>query len=253
MRNSPEQLRSAIAALEARRVAAEEMLARIRELLDRAVERRLAEPGDAKRWNSTIDRLESSLVDGRRRLEVLDVECTRAQHAYDAAVAAGANAPAADVDLPDGEAPKAPVLSSDPAVAVRQLLELPIEQLTSLNLEQVSQLHSQIATENVQARLADLDKASSRLEIANQSLTPGTHRPEAAAPERRGQEALRHAIGKVQAGHLDRLLRAEIAMVISCFELLDRKIEPTASDHRLRALLAPVVPQLRNQLRISSR
>jgi hypothetical protein len=252
MKNSPGQLKLAIAALEARQASAVEMLARVRELLDRAEERRHAEPADAKRWIATIDRLESSMVDGRRRLEVLDVELKRAQNAYAAAISADASAPTGEVDLPDGETPSAPVLSSDPAVAVRQLLELPLEQLASLNLEQVSQLHSQIATEDVQARLADLDQATTRLEVASQSIGPSLRSAEA-PPERRGQEVLRQAIGKVQAGHLERLLRAEIAMVISCFELLDRKIEPTPSDLRLRALLAPVIPQLRIQLRISTR
>lgn len=253
MKSSPGQLKAAIAALDSRRASAVEMLARVRELLDRAEERRHAEPAEAKRWNATIDRLESSMVDGRRRLEVLDVELKRAQNAYAVAMSADAGAPTGEVDLPDGETPNAPVLSSDPAVAVRQLLDLPLEQLTSLNLEQVSQLHSQIATQEVQARLSDLDKASTRIEVASQSIGPSVRSSETAPPERRGQEVLRQAIGKVQAGHLERLLRGEIAMVISCFELLDRKIEPTPSDLRLRALLAPVIPQLRLQLRTSNR
>lgn len=252
MKYNPSEIRAAIAALEARRLAATEMHERVVDLLSRAEERRHAEPAEARRWNAVIDRLEASLQDARRRLEVLDLEY---EHAVRALAAAGEPDAASrpDLDLPDAVAPQMPDLSSDPAVAVRQLLDLPIEQLTGLNLEQVSQLHSQIATENVQARLADLDKASNRLEIANQSVGHAGGSPSGISVERRSQDALRHAIGKVQAGQLTRLDRKEIAMVISCFELLDRKIEPTASDQRLRGLLSPVVPKLRQLLRSTAR
>jgi hypothetical protein len=224
--------------LTARRDAAAQTVERIVGLLARADERRLREPHDARRWNSVIDHLETSLHDARARLGLVQAECDRVQHQL-----TGSAAPPPPPPPPAPAAPQpapTPELSAEPREAARQLLALDLDQLASLTMEQVSQLHSHLREGAVPGAIEEMERVAGRIELAIQSPAPPP-----GGTERRGQEVLRHAVGRLQLGEVGALSRREATLVLSCHELLERKLSPTPADERLKSLLAPHLPALR--------
>lgn len=214
------------------------MVEKVHELLHRADERRRAEPHNVRRWDSVVDHLETSLADARARLGLVEDELARVEQclAPDARGTAPPPAPPPDPPAP----PAAVELSNEPREAARQLLALDLNQLAALTMEQVSQLHSQLRAGAVPGAIEEMERLAGRIEVANQTPAPASP-----GGERRGQEVLRHAVGRLQLGEADRLARREAALVLSCYELLDRKISPTPSDLRLKGLLEPHLPTLR--------
>lgn len=201
----------------ARRKLAEDRasLAEVRDLLDKADERRIKEPAEARKWAKVLANLEASL------------DLTRARCAYSEASVGQLEAACAALELALAQhaagIPESPALPAPPHAAEA------LAQTAALNLEEACQLQCQIDAGEIQ----DADLVAG-LALANQ-LRPDAESGE--AQEVRRQVVLRAAVEKVRKQTFDTMTLDEIRLLMACHSLLTSRLEPSMRDQRLRRIL----------------
>lgn len=226
-----------IAVLERRRDEAKHTLEEVRDLLAKADQRRLQEPGNQRKWNQVLDNLESSLKEAKSRLELCEAEFLRAQTLN----AAPASEPVA--------APSAAPAAADwsrLADEERRLLEVPIEELGNLSLEQLGLLHSRLARRDA-AQHPEIEQLFQRIELANQTHHEAAIGPQENPEQHRRQFLLRGAVEKAHKGQIHQMTGEEIQLLISCHALLLRRLNLTNKDRRLIDILGEALTALKRR------
>lgn len=224
-------------ALLEKRARARAVLEEIKHLLKKADARRKTEPAHLRRWNSVLDNLEFSLDEAKARLEA----CERELERMGAAAAQYEGSPVQD---------KAPWLSEsapDLDEHERHLLQAPIEQLSKCSLEEISLVQSHLMDQSAEEN-PEAEHLLGRLELANQVREDpiGPAKPE--DPNQcRKQLLLRGAIDKIQSNHIDTMLPEETQLVLSCYSLLTRRLNPTPKDERLIRILGAAIKVIKRR------
>ncbi len=208
------KLRRSIDEARARHGAALEAVAKVKELLAKADQRRLKEPQDARKWHRVLENLETSLDDTKKRVSAAELELLRLerelkelrQHVErgEEVDSAAVDSVIFSVEQPEGPGPR--------------------------NLEEAARLESSISGSGG----GDIHLAA-RLELANQMGE--TYEIDDAGQTPRRQEALRGAIAKISQRKFDSMSHDEIKLVVACHSLLTRRLAPTPRDQRLKRIL----------------
>lgn len=220
------------------------MVEKIRLILEKADARKLQEPENRRHWDQVIDQLERSLLEMRGRLEHLEYQLTTLDQ--------GVHAASNGIPTTTADSSGAPtlVLSVNPEEALRKVLALSLEELSSLTMEQVGLLHAQLPQYAEALDKDGAERAEARIELANQLRPQRTESPEEARKpvshfmERRRQFLLRAALDKVRAGRLPDITREEKTLIASCHEMLSRRVMPDERDKRLLRMLQEAVDVL---------
>ncbi len=220
-------------------------------LLEKADQRRKGEPQNVSHWNSVLDNLESALDEARARLVSIQAEMGQLEKQL-REVPAAAPSPASTgevvLDAPDLPPGGDISLSNSGRDAAKQILDMSLSQIGALNLQEVSILHSQVTADISDPNSSHFGQLMGKLEYANQC--PESQDGDLANdPEQRRQQALRNAIDKIGTNRLDELSEGEIRMVLTCHDLLTRKLKSTPREERLRRVLDAAVKVLRRRSR----
>ena len=201
-------------------------------LLLKADEKRLSEPGDARKWNRVLTHLEKSL------------DQTRARCAYSRVIVSQVEQAIADLESADA-APQIG-LPAPPPTPEAEHWAATMEKVGAMSLEEACVLQSQIDDGAIQD--AELEAG---LTLANQ-----LHRDDEAdrpLPEARRQLLLRAAIDKVSKQAFNDMNLDEIKLLMACHSLLTSRLEPSLRDQRLRRILDGAIKILRRRKEVLER
>lgn len=217
----------------------QENLTTVVTLLDKADRRRLEEPADSNRWNRVLENLESCLDEAKARVGACQAAIEQAQRQLGEFRPGEFPAPSLPPEMETLDFPPLPPASLE---AARRILSMPLEEVSKLTLEEVALLHSQIASERTETLAANTERILGRLELAIQTQKePVESSTGDASSEKRHQLLLRHAIDKVNSGHLTELTEQETKLLLSSYELVHNRLTPRAKDERLRRILGAAV------------
>lgn len=208
------KLRRDIDEARARHSAALDALAKVKDLLAKADQRRVQEPQDARKWHRVLENLETSLDDTKKRVSSAELEMLRLERELKEF----------RQHLERGEQ-VAPEDAKGGAAA-----ELGTGLPKPKNLEEAARMESSLAAEEGGDR-----QLAASLELANQMGE--TYEIDDAGHTPRRQEALRGAIAKISQRQFDAMSHDEIKLVVACHSLLTRRLAPTPRDQRLKRIL----------------
>jgi len=229
-------------------------VANARRLLDKADERRVQE--NDRRWNRITDDLErahdlakSSLTTYEQRIKVTERHLEELQRLGRTTI---------QEYLPGEESPIELDIPVDLRAAER-LLSLPLDALSEMTIDQVSEMHNQLFEEQERettkaapttftatadtALAARIEHARRRREAMEASRRPSN--PSGASfVERRRQILLRSGITKLMEGRLNNLVQDEVEALIECRKTLAVKPDPSPNDTRLKGIIDSFAPEL---------
>jgi len=267
MAKSESELRAQLVRLEVHRQELRGSIEHVRELLDKADERRAAE--GERRWNRVLDNLEAALDVARSKLTACEQqikETDRRLHSLretGAVADEGRSCASHDAEAVRPAAALEDGVSVGSLEAAERVLALPVEQLGDLTLDQLAELHSHlfegesgeeaVAGQGVEQETAPPEKSalSTRIEEARRR---GRHRvararhPAASFVERRKQQLLRGAIGKATADKLSGMTLEEIELILDCHKALGGRESPSDGERQLLSQLESHVDALRARL-----
>lgn len=202
----------------------------VKVLLLKADEKRLSEPGEARKWNRVLTQLETSL------------DQTRARCAYSSVIVSQLEQASAELERTLENAGTAPpiALPEPPPPAETEHWAATLEKVEAMNLEEACVLQSQIDAGEIQDATLEAGLA-----LANQLH----HEPEidTALPEARRQIVLRAAIDKVSKQAFNDMSLDEVKLLMACHALLTSRLEPSMRDQRLRRILDGAIKILRKR------
>lgn len=256
MNNELAELSQRIDALRQQQAQHEENIQLVRQKLADADARRRSDTENPRRWNHVLDNLEACLDDAKSRLESCRLAIKRTENEMALLREKKERESRAAWTAPDPElAEMLPELSGEAMQAARTILETPLEDIGKMSLEEVALLHDQVAEQQFEEALSDTDRLMGRLEFANQmapeqaedAAPPQTQAPEQ-DPEQRKQRILRSAMEHIRTGQLEEMSLEEIRLIISCYNLLTRRLKSTPRDERLKRILGAAVKVLQRRL-----
>lgn len=247
------ELQAELARLEEQRHVMQAALDNVRQLLDKADERR-AEDGE-RRWNQVLDNLEKTLDLTGAKLTVCVQQIKETKRRLRDLLETGVETGEGD-EAPGAQGPVVPepMPSSGNLGAAERILALPVDQLRDLTMEQLTRIHSHLfevdhaeAAPAQEAKKPEPSSLSARIEEAQRSRrrrSARARRPAVSFVERRKQHLLRGAIAKATTDKLGGMTLEEIDLVLNWHKTLAERVEPTDSDRRPLGLLEPFIGDL---------
>ena len=204
-----------------------ETLESVKGLLSKADLRLREEPTNARKWRGVLDKLETSLDESRKRVELSRMELQLLERRLETA-----SAGVAEHETGDG--------GPSPATAAMADWDRSVERAQSLNLEEASLLQEKMDSGEIQDQ-----RLAASLELANQ-LASSEVKVDGGPVDRR-QVALRNAIEKIKQQQFNFMTLDEINLVVACHSLLTSRLEPTSKDQRMKRILNGAIKILRRR------
>lgn len=202
----------------------------IRGLLAKADARLRETPDDRRRWLSVVENLENSLTEVKARLAFVEDEIQRGVTGT----------------LPPGNSLSRLSLSDSGIRFVDNMLNMSVLDVSTMNIEELAQAKSK--TDEPGPTASDRARAEARIELANQTrVSNEPDAQESEIPSQRSQLVLRAAIDKIQSGRIGAMSSEEANLIISCHELMVRRVNPTPSDLRLKRILSGAITILQRR------
>jgi hypothetical protein len=219
-------------------------LDQVRQLLAKADRRRMEDPAGRRHWDRVLDNLENSLQESRFRLE----QCEAAIRGLEQALSPQEVERARERSKPLGARAGQPAhgaLSLDPKQAVRQVMEMTVDELRELSMEQVAALNARLP-EVLPEGSQDSIHVTSQLELANQLRqdTPPQAPPVSRLMEKRNHLILRRSLHKVMNNRIADVTREEKQLISSAHDMLARRMDCSPEDNRLRQVLEAALKKL---------
>jgi len=254
------ELQAELARLEEQRQVMQAALDNVRQLLDKADERRAVD--GERRWDQILDNLEQALDLTGSKLTACEQQIKEAERRLRDLLESGMEAGEGD-EAPGAQGPVVPepMPPSGNLEGAKRILALPVDQLRDLTIEQLTRIHSHLfeadhgkaaaAQEAETPERSSLSaRLSARIEEAQRSRrrrSARARRPAESFVERRKQHLLRGAITKATTDKLGGMTLEEIDLVLSWHKTLAERAEPTDSDRRLLGLLEPFIGDLKDR------
>lgn len=219
-------------------------LEEVRRLLAKADQRRLEDPAGRRHWDRVLDNLENSLQETRFRLE----QCETAIRGLEQTLTPEEIARARARSRPRAGQAAHPVhgeLSSDPEQAVREVMEMTVDELRELSMEQVASINAHLPEVLAQGS-RDSMKVTSQLELANQLRhdAPPPAAPVSKLMEKRNHLLLRRSLHKTMHNRVADVTREEKKLISSAYEMLSRRMDCSPEDKRLCQVLEAAMRKL---------
>jgi hypothetical protein len=225
--------------LEQEREARRATIERIRSLLVRADARRMEDSADARRWHATLNNLERTFDEANVQLAECEtrIEGEKRRAAYKAELDSVVSSVGDPASLSRSAPAKSLIGSPMAQVAVQRVEDRELHELDDVSLEEAAFVQAAInegaGTDHELDRIAALAR---KLEFANQTRAE-TAQSSASGTNARSQLTLRSAVDKIVSGKLKTVTLEEFELVLGCFMVLQRRIDPGPADVRLREIL----------------
>jgi hypothetical protein len=205
-------------------------------LLEKADLRRKNEPGNERKWNQILENLEFSLDEARKTVASNELDIQRAEKSLQSLKEAAQEKPTSPEASDDSSGVIVPAI---PEGMAKNILQIPIEELSKLSLEDITRLHEQMENEDQSKDLGDVtaNSKASDTSAADDKKSNDSPSPEKGTVEQRRQLILRSAISKIQSNDLTQLTKLERQAVINCQRALSEKSNPSVRDQRLLRIL----------------
>jgi len=250
------ELQAQLTRLEAQRQVMQAALDNVRQLLDKADERRAVD--GERRWDQILDNLEQALDTTASKLTACDQQIKEVKRRLRDLLQGGMLEGQGD----EASGPQEPLVSdrASPAGKIdgaKRIMALPVDQLRDLTIEQLTRIHSRLfeaeppeAAPAQQAQTPERSSLSARIEQAQRSRRRRAARPRRPAVsfvERRKQHLLRGAVAKATTDKVAGMTLEEIDLVLNWHKTLDERAGPTEGDRRLLDLLDPFIGKLKER------
>lgn len=250
----PAEIQQKYVKLEKKRFAAEERVAHLLGLLERADKRRRENPKQTGRWNRTLDNLEEGLLHARHALGLAEQETGWLKKEYpelyefEVNVAEQAAEPATAEGLVE---PSEEALSeADMEVAVAHIESAEPDDIDAIGIQDVALAQAYLdlgAEKGAQQNPVASQRVAEYIANAQTSATPQDE------IKRRSQHMLRLALDKCSTENIGALTLNEAALVTTAHYIFSRKTSLSPSERRLMSLLNEVCQKIERRLnRISS-
>lgn len=212
---------------------------RIRTLLSRADERRSASPAESRRWSSILTNLERTLEEAKAQLAECQVrlDYARERAHFNAQIDTVISSVARDDASLPAHAPE--LHDSGINRAIQHVASAELHELEGVTLEEAAMVQAALNNQPVQEALAGRNATlASKLEFANQTRRrDAIVKQSGGAGNFRTQLALRAAVDKIVAGKLKSVTLDEFDLILGCYIVLQRRIDPDDADLRLKDIL----------------
>lgn len=251
MTKANEKQRARLAEIEEAYGIEDDAVKRITRLLKRADVRRKQSPGDARRWNRTLDDLEDNLLEGKSRVNVLEHEISRLRSKLDLESPDDARERAKEPEAVENDTVEddpEEMARDDAALAVELVLSTPIDSIDSLTLEDIALAKNELEDDHA-VSLTDPSKRArlSQYIHAYESKKSGAKAggvKRLGTDERRQQKILRRTLDKCLSEQVNACTFEEARMVVHCYETLLERGALAEEEGRLIELLQTAVNRL---------
>lgn len=232
-------------ALEEEERALGKTIAHLYSLLDKADKRKKGSPKDSRRWNRTIDQLETSLIETKSHLQGCQQDLKEMRRHLGVTESEIDRPEAAPTELEAVEAPG--VTEDELELAAEHVMSTPMNEVQELPLQEVAMAKAYLETKGAATSKGEKREALSKRieEYSGMSLaTTGTAVDKS---ERRHQHMLRNALEKAVGNEIDSLTIMEIEMIAGCVELTRKRAAAGGENSRLDAVLTKAVENIHSK------
>jgi hypothetical protein len=196
----------------------------VRILLDKADAHR--GKGDDRHWRQIVDNLENALDRARSSVTAYEQQLKEKQHQLKQLRETGRIAPTEEAL---NEAAACDVYMPKTMLPAERILAMPLTELSSLTLDEVSAIHDQLVEEMEQLvapevkapepapRKSVLQERIERAQEARKNLAAGARPTAPTLLERRRQVALREAVKKITVGNMAALTLEEVEVALDSY------------------------------------